>query len=52
VLRMTRTSTLRAVRVWLRASERISVRLLGMLNLCLSGRPGCFTEIGWRAEIP
>ena len=44
VLRMTPTSTLSAVRVWLRAGERISVTDLGILNLCL-------INIGARAGI-
>src|SRR5579872_1895190 len=52
-LRMTATSTFSAVRVWLRASERISVTALGIfgffgLLLFLETK----TEIGWRGGPP
>src|ERR1700730_7045085 len=40
LLRMMRTRTLSAVLVWLRASERISVRVLGIWNSRSPSQPG------------
>src|SRR5579863_4026080 len=53
VLRMTPTSTFSAVRVWLRASERISVTALGIFGFL--GHQHFLktkTEIGWRGGPP
>src|SRR5260370_39014343 len=44
LLRMTPTRTLSAVLVWLRASERISVRVLGIWNLRFLSQP----RAAWR----
>jgi hypothetical protein len=44
--RITPTSTLSAVRVWLRASERISVTALGIFKFRFSWSPGYIRSFG------